>query len=166
MKFSKRLALVAAIIFVCVGCDQVSKSIVVQTLAHQSEAVTYLNGVIRLQYAENPGAFLGFGDAIPESLRFWIFTVAVSVILLFGLIALLRARRLSVPVIIAAASIVGGGIGNVIDRLFNEGHVVDFLNVGIGSLRTGIFNVADMAITFGALALLILTIFQRPETES
>jgi len=47
----------------------------------------------------------------------------------------------------------GGGLSNLVDRIAYDGHVVDFLNIGIGSLRTGIFNVADMAITAGALLL-------------
>lgn len=134
-------------------------------LAHQSEAITYLSGIIRLQYAENPGAFLGFGDAIPKTLRFWIFTVAVSVILLAGFIAPIKTKKLSFPMMIAATCIVGGGAGNVIDRISIDGHVVDFLNVGIGPVRTGIFNVADMAITFGALALLALSFLQKPKIE-
>ena len=45
----------------------------------------------------------------------------------------------------------------MIDRLLNEGRVTDFLNVGIGTLRTGIFNPADMAILAGALLLVLKT---------
>jgi signal peptidase II len=44
-----------------------------------------------------------------------------------------------------------GGIGNLLGRLSNNGLVTDFINIGIGQLRTGVFNVADMAITFGAI---------------
>lgn len=44
---------------------------------------------------------------------------------------------------------VDGGFGNLIDRIFNEGRVIDFVNIGIGSLRTGLFNVADISITLG-----------------
>ena len=44
---------------------------------------------------------------------------------------------------------VGGGFGNLIDRIFNEGRVIDFVNIGIGSLRTGLFNKADISITLG-----------------
>jgi len=56
---------------------------------------------------------------------------------------------------LAVTLVVGGGFGNVIDRIVNNGGVVDFLNVSIGSLRTGIFNVADMAIMLGAEVLLL-----------
>ena len=55
---------------------------------------------------------------------------------------------------IILALFIGGGVSNWIDRLLH-GRVVDFLNVGIGSLRTGIFNVADVAI-MAAVAMLVL----------
>jgi signal peptidase II len=50
---------------------------------------------------------------------------------------------------IAAALVCGGGLGNLIDRFSQHGYVTDFLNLGIGSVRTGIFNVADFALLFG-----------------
>lgn len=58
----------------------------------------------------------------------------------------------------------GGAIGNLIDRVRFDGLVIDFMNLGIGPLRTGIFNVADVAISVGAV-LLILPHFApaRPE---
>ena len=52
--------------------------------------------------------------------------------------------------------ILAGGIGNLIDRILNNGLVTDFINVGIGPLRTGIFNVADIAFTCGAIAAVFL----------
>jgi len=56
---------------------------------------------------------------------------------------------------IALGLVAGGGISNLIDRLFYDGRVTDFLNIGIGSFRTGIFNLADMAILAGALLLIL-----------
>lgn len=53
--------------------------------------------------------------------------------------------------IISLSLLLGGGVGNLIDRVFNEGRVIDFMNIGIGSLRTGVFNVADIAISCGAV---------------
>jgi signal peptidase II len=163
MTFFKRLILIVFVVTSCVGCDQVTKSVATQMLAQQTEAITYLNGLVRLQYAENPGAFLNFGVGISDSLRFWVFTVIVSVVLVIGFILLLKAGKLSLPITIALAFIVGGGIGNLMDRIFNDGHVVDFLNLGIGSVRTGIFNIADVAITFGTLTLLVLSLLRRGE---
>lgn len=75
--------------------------------------------------------------------------------MLAGLLAfLLLKRRLPRSEFLGLSLILGGGLGNLIDRLLRDGHVTDFLNVGFGSLRTGIFNVADAAITTGALLVL------------
>jgi len=59
---------------------------------------------------------------------------------------------------IAMSLVLGGGFGNLIDRIYNHGLVIDFMNAEIGSLRTGVFNVADIAITFGAIWLFILSV--------
>jgi signal peptidase II len=48
----------------------------------------------------------------------------------------------------------GGGLGNLIDRITNEGRVVDFVSLGLGPVRTGFFNVADVAVLAGAMLLL------------
>jgi signal peptidase II len=77
----------------------------------------------------------------------------MSVVVGLVLAALLAYLFISKPenpvVAIAVALIVGGGVSNLMDRLRYGGYVVDFLNVGVGPLRTGIFNVADMAIMVG-----------------
>jgi signal peptidase II len=79
--------------------------------------------------------------------------------------ASLFARRLGTARIVPLALVAGGGLSNLIDRLMYDGRVTDFLNVGIGTLRTGIFNLADMAILGGAL-LLILNRSQPPRASS
>ena len=56
---------------------------------------------------------------------------------------------------VALVLVLAGGIGNVIDRVLHNGLVTDFLNLGIGPVRTGIFNVADMVLVIGGLALLL-----------
>src|SRR5687768_7175296 len=91
-----------------------------------------------------------------SSARFWILTVANSALIVGLLIVLITRWRMSSLQFTGLALMVGGGLGNLIDRLINDGRVVDFLNVGIGPLRTGIFNVADLAITAGAVALLFV----------
>jgi signal peptidase II len=67
----------------------------------------------------------------------------------------------------AIALVAGGGIGNLIDRLAYNGAVIDFLNVGIGGLRTAIFNVADVAVFLGAAMLIIRVLgrMARQQTE-
>jgi len=144
----------------CVGCDQVTKSAARAMLASGVTESLFADS-LRLQLAENPGSFLSLGASLPEHLRFTLFTAAVSVLLMGLVYASLFARRLGPSRFIALGLVAGGGISNLIDRLFYDGRVTDFLNVGIGSFRTGIFNLADMAILAGGL-LLILTRYAPP----
>jgi signal peptidase II len=154
MRSSPRFIVVMLTLFCCVGCDQVSKS-AARSMLHTGVTESLFSDSLRLQLTENPGSFLSLGASLPEHLRFSLFTAAVAVILVSLVCAALFARRLSSARFIALALIAGGGIGNLIDRLLHDGRVTDFLNVGIGSLRTGIFNLADMAILAGALLLVV-----------
>jgi signal peptidase II len=138
----------------CVGCDQVSKS-AARSLLQSGVTESLFSDSLRLQLTQNPGSFLSLGASLPEQLRFTLFTAAVALILVGLVCAALFARRLSTTLIVALALVAGGGISNLIDRLLYDGRVTDFLNVGIGSLRTGIFNLADMAIMAGALLLVL-----------
>ena len=113
---------------------------------------------MRLQLAENSGAFLSLGAGLPAPIQSWFFIVLVPIVLA-GLLffALKDTRRVSMPMLIAIALLLGGGIGNLIDRVLNEGRVIDFMVVGYGWLHTGIFNVADMAIMAGVILLALLS---------
>ena len=162
----QRIAAMLVVVFLVVGCDQVTKS-VAQTHLRGEAPIIYLNDMARLQYAENTGAFLSLGARLPETAQRWIFTGAVSVILLALLIyALLELRNLHILLLLGFALILGGGIGNLIDRIVNDGRVVDFMNVGIGRLRTGVFNVADMALMAGVGMVLVFGLLAKEEEPS
>lgn len=145
-----KLLLMLAILAPCIGCDQATKTIATRTLA-DGPPKSFLADTVRLDYALNPGGFLSFGSDFPPSIRTGIFTGFTSCLML-GLAAFLFLKR-SIPLTlyILLVFILAGGIGNLIDRVFNGGLVIDFLNVGIGSFRTGIFNVADVAVMIGAI---------------
>ena len=150
MKLINRIFLIAPVLFSSVGCDQVTKNLARRGLAN-SEPIAFLNNIFRLQYTENPGAFLGLGAGSPEGIRFWVFTLIVGSFLAGILVYLLISPNNSKAKIISLSLVLGGGVGNLIDRVFNEGRVIDFMNIGIGSLRTGVFNVADVAISCGVV---------------
>ncbi|HTB90874.1 MAG TPA: signal peptidase II [Steroidobacteraceae bacterium] len=154
MRSIPRFIVVMLTLSCCVGCDQVSKS-AARTMLHSGVTESLFSDSLRLQLTENPGSFLSLGASLPEHLRFTLFTAAVAVILVGLVCAALFARRLSTAGFVALALVAGGGVSNLIDRLLYDGRVTDFLNVGIGSLRTGIFNLADMAILAGALILVL-----------
>lgn len=139
---------------VCVGCDQSTKHVAKQFLQGR-ETISVMGDLLRLGYAENVGGFLGVGAGLPEHLRIGVFLSFAALSLTALLAYVVMRRRIGLTQRLAVTLIVGGGFGNVIDRIVNNGGVVDFLNVGVGSLRTGIFNVADMAIMLGAAMLLL-----------
>lgn len=163
MSYFRRSLLIAVILFSCVGCDQVTKSVAKSHLLHAG-TMSFWGDTFRLHYMENKGAFLGLGSALPAEVRFWLLIVLTGFAVAGMLVFVLMHRDLHQVFIIGLSLIIGGGIGNLIDRAFHNGAVVDFMNIGIGSLRTGIFNVADIAIMMGT-GVMILTGAQRRTRE-
>ena len=151
LSFKYKMSVVFIILFVVITLDQLTKIWAVQTLMGQRPDV-YLNGLFQFNYAENPGAFLGFGGAWSREVRFIIFAVVV-VFGLGGMLWYLLKKETSKLNLIAYSFILAGGFGNLWDRVFHvQGHVIDFMLIEIiGPLRTGVFNVADMAIVAGVL---------------
>jgi len=152
---ARRLGAVLILLISCVGCDQVSKGIALEQLKGQPPQ-SYLGGLFRLEYAENPGAFLGLGGTMPAGAR-WVMLTLVNGLLATGICVMLVLHWNMSPLrLLACALLLSGAAGNVIDRMRFDGLVIDFLNVGVGPLRTGIFNVADVAISTGAVLLMLL----------
>lgn len=146
---SGRLALLLAAAGT-IGCDRVTKHLATANLAG-TPARSFLGDTLRLDYALNPGAFLGMGADWPPEWRAALFTGAAFIGL--AVVVLLAGRlRHSPTALVGLALFAAGTVSNLVDRVAN-GVVVDFLNVGVGPLRTGIFNVADVAILAGAILL-------------
>jgi len=103
---------------------------------------------------ENKGAFMSLGSTMSVELRFWLLIVLTGIAVLGMLVIVFTHRDLSPAVVTGLSLVIGGGLGNLIDRIGNNGLVIDFLNIGIGGLRTGIFNIADVAITAGVVTLI------------
>ncbi len=162
MKRVHRLYLILVVVTCCVGCDQVSKGVATKALKY-SEPRTYLGNLFRLEYAENTGAFLSMGAKLPPFVRTWLFTVLSGVLLLILLVYVLLHRPFTRRHVFALSLILGGGSSNLIDRITNDGRVVDFMNLGIGNLRTGIFNFADVAIMLGMGLIVLFTFFPKPK---
>jgi signal peptidase II len=154
----RRLGLILSIVVVCVALDQVTKYIAIQTLKETRNVHVYLGDLFRLQYAENTGAFLSLGSTLSDGPRFWLLTGLNMVILTVVGFVVLFKRHISTSTVIALTLILSGGIGNLIDRIGRDGRVVDFMNMGIGGLRTGIFNIADLAIVGGLVVLIAMEI--------
>ena len=138
--------------------DRLTKIWAVNTLKEQPMK-SYLNDIFRLVYAENTGAFLSLGSGMNDTLRYWVLAVVPVLVLLYIFFHVLTAKNLHIVQQAAFGFILGGGLSNIYDRIM-EGRVVDFMNMGFGTLRTGIFNVADMSIMLG-LFLMVPFLFQK-----
>jgi signal peptidase II len=150
-----QLSILFLFLATCVGCDQAAKLMATEHLS-DAQPISFLNGLVRFEYAENSGAFLSLGSRLPPSARFLLLEVMVGALLLFGLFVTVFSNRMSLRQKAVLALAMGGGLGNLIDRVLH-GAVVDFVSLGIGPLRTGIFNLADVAITVGMIGILWLT---------
>lgn len=152
-----RLALVVAVLST-IGCDRVTKRAATTMLAG-SPSRSYLADTVRLVYVENTGGFLGLGAGLPSGARTGLFTAGAGLLLCLLVVAAIRGRwdrwsRLGLALFVA------GGASNWIDRVA-RGSVVDFLNVGVGPVRTGVFNVADVSIMLGASLVVLATFSKR-----
>lgn len=145
--------------------DQLTK-IWASTYLSASPPLIFLGNSFRLQYSRNSGSLLGFGAQIPEQARFWAFTVFVGIVLASLLIYLFYEKDLSHTAVAALALILGGGFSNLFSRILDNGSVIDFMNMGIGNIRTGIFNFADVAIFTGLGLLLFILATRKDEVKS
>ena len=146
-----RLGWVALVVVLGVGVDQWSKELARDRLTGREW--TYLAGSVRLVHAENSGAFLSLGDALSPRARFAVFVGANTLLLVFVLGYALAGPLTSTAELACYALILAGGAGNMIDRVA-KGTVTDFVQLRAGPVGTGIFNVADVAIMGGVIAIL------------
>ena len=163
MPFSlKKVLIVLGIIIVTIGIDQATKVIAKDQLESVAP-ISYLGDVFRFQYAQNKGAFMSWGSNFSDTIRTVTLKVFPVIMLIGLLFYTLFSKSLNFVQVLSFSFILGGGISNIYDRLI-YGSVIDFMNMGIGSLRTGIFNVADMAIMLG-LFMMIPYLFKKEEKE-
>jgi signal peptidase II len=146
-----RWAAFLALAAVVVVLDQLTKAWLTSFLA-PGESVDVIGDLVRLVHGQNNGGLFGLfrGQALPFAL--------VSLVVV-GLIVAYHARAgRSTYLSITLGLLLGGALGNLIDRL-RLGYVVDFVDAGLGDLRWYTFNVADAAISFAILLLLAASIW-------
>jgi signal peptidase II len=156
MKQKNQILLTIIVLLCNLVPDRITKLLAISQLQGE-ENISFLYNTIILKYVENTGAFLSVGSNWPDSLKYIALIIIPLLICIYGLYYCAFKLKDKNQLIIIV-SILSGGIGNLIDRLFYNFHVVDFLNFGIGSFRTGILNVADMSVTFGVMFLVIYTL--------
>ncbi|PKA96568.1 signal peptidase II [Flavobacteriaceae bacterium MAR_2009_75] len=137
------------------GCDQISKNVVRKEVS-PNEYIQVVGDSFILTNVENTGAMLGFGQNFPPILKIILFQVLPILVLLVLLYRILKRKEMNLWLIVGFAFVIGGGIGNLVDRIA-YGSVTDFFQIKLGFLKTGIFNMADVSVTSGVLLLLLLS---------
>ena len=152
MNTFRRALLLCLLLAATAGCDRVTKHLAVTSLAG-GDSYSYLGDTVRLDYHENKGGFLSAGATWRPGTRATVFQFANGLFLM-GVMVMAQRFEWSRMAKAGLVMFVAGGLSNLIDRVAMGG-VIDFLNVGIGPVRTGIFNVADVAIMAGIALLLV-----------
>lgn len=150
---SRTLVLTLGVAFVIL--DQWVKLIALVALNNHSYVYGNQSVWLDLALSLNPGAFLSLGAGLAPWLKQLVFVVAVGVVCAWAMVWAWRHWQ-SAPVKASAAWFIAvGGLSNLIDRVIRDGHVVDYLVLNIGTLHTGVFNLADIAIMAGATVLVV-----------
>jgi signal peptidase II len=156
----QRFVTVFGLIGISMLLDRYTKYLAIEELMNKP-SMDILGTFFQLVYAENTGAFLSLGADFPDALRLIFLSILPSILLLSMLAYTLFSKELSRLQVIALSLICGGGMSNLYDRI-TEGMVVDFMILGVGVLRTGVFNIADVCIMTG-LALMLPEYFKKPQ---
>ena len=159
-----RLAMILIIMMSSLGCDQVSKNII-RNKFDDDESVSLVNDHLTITRVQNSGAFFGWGESLPSTAKNILLSLIPVLAISGGLFFLFFGQATSNAVLIGLSFILGGGIGNIFDRIIH-GSVTDFLYIHFGILRTGIFNLADVSITTGTFIIIIHSLANRWRTTS
>jgi signal peptidase II len=141
---------------VIVVADQLTKSLALDRLA--DGPVEIIDGILTLRLTFNPGGAFGVLQGVPNF--FLIATVVIVVFILYWARSV-GSRGWAIPL----GLVLGGGLGNLFDRLFRDtdGRVVDFIDLHVWP----VFNLADSAITIGVITLLIMSFWaERPGDQA
>lgn len=138
---------------VVAALDQLTKHLVLSALSDGS-VIEVIDGIVTLRLTYNPGGAFGIGQGFPE--LFLAASLITLVVVLF-LARRIEYRSWAIPL----GLVLGGGIGNIIDRVFRDtdGRVIDFIDLQVWPL----FNLADSAIVIGVIVMFILSFRSRGE---
>ncbi len=154
-------SLVAAVIVVF---DQITKYLIdTRMLLHES--IPVVQGFFNITYVKNPGAAFGFLAGANQLFRAFFF-IGITIAAIILIVYYIRKTKVRDLLVISPLSLImGGAIGNLIDRV-RFGEVIDFLDVYIGPHHWPAFNVADSAISVGAVLLIFEMMRKRKEEQS
>lgn len=164
MKLTRRTAFIILTTVLTIAADQISK-IIVRAQVEAGSHSEIIGEYFQLLNVENTGAFLGMGSDLNPTMKWILLLILPVVVLVFVLRYVFKDKSLDNWSLFAFASIVGGGIANVYDR-FAYGSVTDFLYIKLtDTLRTGIFNLADLSVTTGMIILVFVSFKKKKEVK-
>jgi len=153
---------------VIILADQVTKALVVARIPLRTAALSLGGDFFRLIHVRNTGVAFSLGDQLPETVRSILFSLLPLLILGYLAVYVVRSREESSLQRFCLGGIIGGGLGNLIDRIFRPDGVVDFLDVKFYGLfgleRWPTFNLADSAVVVCGI-LLFITLWFKEKKE-
>ncbi|MFO7964490.1 MAG: signal peptidase II [Desulfobacterales bacterium] len=154
----KPLIVIAALV---VFFDQVTKIMVLNVVA-LNRTIEIIPGFLNITHIQNPGVAFGIFSQQPSSLKQFLLMGAslLAVCLIFYFYH--KSIKASVMMMSAFALILGGAVGNLVDRI-RFGRVIDFIDVHVGGVHWPSFNIADSAISVGVAVILFLVVFRQPD---
>ena len=136
--------------------DQITKKLISSSILY-GDSISIIGDLLRFTYIKNPG--MAFGIQVGNRIIFTVFALIACIVIL---IYLFRLKPENFWARFALASILGGAIGNLFDRIIYK-EVIDFIDIRI--IRWPVFNVADIAVTLGMILLIVHVIFDTKESE-
>jgi len=160
-KVYRPFILTAAIIF----ADQLTKQLIVLSIPENTIGFEFLDGFLRIIHVTNPAVMFSLGAGLPQAVKSVLFIFLPVILLCLIVLFIIKSRELTQLQRWSLCAIVGGGIGNIIDRIFRSCGVVDFIDVkfyGIFGLeRWPAFNIADSSIVVGSILLAGTILFSK-----
>ena len=170
MKITRRSLFIILTIIITVAVDQITKvivraNIIARTDIEAGEIIPIIGNYFKLYNVENAGAFLGMGSDLNPTLKLILLLILPVIVLGIVLRHILKDKTLDNWSLFAFASIIGGGVANVYDRIV-YGSVTDFFHIDFGGIfRTGIFNMADLSVTTGMIILVFMNFKKKKVAE-
>lgn len=164
MNIEKKKLLPFILTAVVIILDQITKALVVKHIPLMTIGYQFFGDFLRIIHVANTGVAFSMGDSLPLILRRFVFGLVPTIVMVLVVVVYLRNSDFTLLQNWAICGIVGGGIGNVIDRFFRAEGVVDFIDVKFyglfGLQRWPTFNVADSAVVVCGIILIITFIIQ------
>ncbi|MBQ9239525.1 MAG: signal peptidase II [Treponema sp.] len=154
---------------VVIVLDQVTKFLVVRTIPLYTVGASFFDGLVRFVHVANTGVAFSLGSTWSETVRRFLFSIVPLAVIVLVVVIYFRNQLFTRLQRWCIAGVIGGGMGNLIDRFFRPNGVVDFIDVAFfgifGLERWPTFNVADSAVVVCGIMLMVsFVVVSRRET--